>query len=61
MKFICTFDRLFDILNSRNPLAKGFKSPLCINKKRSWDPFLDEAYNYIMALKNPAGEIMHTT
>ena len=61
VKFIRTFDHLFDILNSRNPLAKGFKSPLRINNKSSWDPFLDEAYNYIMGLKNPAGEIMHTT
>ena len=25
VKFICIFDRLFDVLNSRNPLSKGFK------------------------------------
>ena len=24
VKFICTFDRFFDILNSRNPLANNF-------------------------------------
>jgi pyruvate carboxylase len=28
VKFIRTIDRLFDMLNSRNPLAKGFKAPL---------------------------------
>lgn len=28
VKFIRLFDRLFDILNSRNPLTKGYKSPL---------------------------------
>ena len=28
VKFIHTIDRLFDILNSRNPIAKGFKTPL---------------------------------
>ncbi len=27
VKFIHTIDRLFDILNSRNPIAKGFKTP----------------------------------
>ena len=43
VKFIRIFDHLFDILNSRNPLAKGFKSPLRISNKCSWDPFLDEA------------------
>lgn len=28
VKFIRIFDRLFDILNSRNPFGKGYKSPL---------------------------------
>ena len=29
------FDHLFDILNSRNPLAKGYKSPLRVSNKGS--------------------------
>jgi hypothetical protein len=61
VKFLRTFDRLFDILNSRNPLAKGYKSPLRVSNKSSWSPFLDEAYQYILGLKNPAGQAMHTT
>ena len=28
VKFIRNIDRLFDMLNSRNPMAKGFKQPL---------------------------------
>ena len=43
VKFICLFDRFFDILNSHNPCAKGYKSALRENKKGAWSPFLDEA------------------
>jgi len=28
VKFLRTIDRLFDILNSRNPFGKGFKTPI---------------------------------
>jgi hypothetical protein len=35
VKFIHTIDRLFDILNSRNPIAKGFKTPLRPKKTRT--------------------------
>ena len=33
VKFIRTIDRVFDMLNSRNPIAKGFKTPLRPNSK----------------------------
>ena len=33
IKFIRIFDRLFDMLYSRNPLAKGFNPPLRIGKQ----------------------------
>ena len=39
VKFIRIFDRLFDVLNTINPLAKGFKSALRVNNKSSWYPF----------------------
>ena len=61
VKFLRIFDHLFDILNSRNPLAKGYKSPLRVSNKSSWDPFLDEAYQYILGPKNPDVQPMHTT
>ena len=50
VKFIRIFDRLFDVLNSRNPLAKGFKSVLRSSNQHSWLPFVAEAKDYIMGL-----------
>ena len=58
VKFLHLFDHLFDILNSRNPLAKGYKAPLRESNKHVWDPFLDEAYMYISGLKEPSGTPM---
>ena len=61
VKFIRTFDHLFDILNSRNPCAKGFKAALRKSNKSSWEPFIDEAREYIIGLKNTLGDPMYTT
>ncbi|KAL1483487.1 hypothetical protein MTO96_033152 [Rhipicephalus appendiculatus] len=54
-KFIRVFDHLFDILNSRNHLAKSFKAPLRKQNKNCWMSHFDEARRYIMTLKDPAG------
>ena len=59
--FIRVIDHLFDILNSRNPCAKGFKSALNVKNKGAWDPFLDKAYDYILSLKDASGQPMYTT
>lgn len=61
VKFIRLFDRLFDILNSRNPCAKGYKSALRVNNKGAWGPFLDEAFQYVLHLKDATGQAMYTT
>ena len=61
VKFIRHIDHLFDILNTRNPCAKGYKAALRINNKGLWLPFLDEASNYIKGLKNVTGVPMHKT
>jgi hypothetical protein len=61
VKFIRTFDHLFDILNSRNPCAKGFKAALRKSNKHNWESFLDEAREYIIGLKNASGDLMYTT
>jgi hypothetical protein len=61
VKFIKLFDGLFDILNSRNPCAKGYKAPLLVANKSVWDPYLDNACNYILGLKSAVGQLMHTT
>ena len=37
VKFIRTIDRLFNLLNSRNPLGKGFKQPLRPEIRETWD------------------------
>ena len=61
VEFLRLFDHLFDVLNSRNPLAKGYKSPLRVSNKHIWDPFLDEAYKYISGLKQLSGGLMTTS
>ena len=61
VKFIRLFDRLFDALNSRNSLAKGFKSALRIQNQTTWLPFFDEAKVYISGLKDTSGQPMTLT
>lgn len=51
VKFIRVFDRLFDILNSRNPLGKGFKSAVRIQNKSSWLPFFDVLLSIFLVSK----------
>ena len=58
VEFIRIIDRLYDILNSRNPFAKGYKSALRACNKDLWFPFLDIAYNYIISLKDTTGKQM---
>ena len=59
--FIRVIDRLFDILNSKNPLAKGFKAPMKMENHDEWSPFLKHAHEYIFSLKNSSGQFMHRT
>ena len=61
MDFIRIIDRLFDILNSRNPFSKGFKSAIRVTNKGAWDPFLDEANDYILILKDASGQPFYIT
>lgn len=61
VKFIRTIDHLFDILNSRNPCAKGYKARLRVNNKGCWLPFLNKASSYIKVLKNEVGNPMYNT
>lgn len=61
VKFLRLSDHLSDISNSRNPLAKRYKSPLRVSNKGIWEPFLDEVYKYILGLKDPSGVKMHAT
>lgn len=51
VKFIRTIDRLFDLLNSRNPLGKGFKQPLRPETKETWEQILTKSAHYLLNLK----------
>ena len=51
IKFICIIDRLFDMFNSKNPFAKGFKRPLDKNSFKIWDCLITESINYLKSLK----------
>ena len=56
VQFIRVFDRLFDVLNSRNPLARNFKAPIRRSNYQYTKKFLDEATEYIGGLKGPDGQ-----
>lgn len=51
VKFIRLIDRLFDLLNSRDPWGKHFKQPIKLTNKKFNAKFLFEAYEYLSKLK----------
>ena len=51
VKFVRTVDRLFDMLNSRNPLGKGYKKPLNLATKDTWEEILKSTASYLLSLK----------
>lgn len=51
VKFIRMIDRLFDMLNSRNPLGKGYKQPLRPASKDIWTGILMSTATYLLGLK----------
>ena len=52
--FTRTMDQLFDILNSRNPVAKGYKQPLRPQSKETWEKIPKTTANYLLTLKTVA-------
>jgi len=56
VKFIQIFDHLFDLLNSRNPFGKGYKSPLRMENQNIWLSFMEGAHDYIINLKDTQGK-----
>ena len=63
VKFICTIDQLFDMFNSRNPLAKGYKSPLRLSSKDTWQDILSSSAQYLLSLKTttPIPQLLSTS
>jgi len=53
--FVFKIDHLFDILNSRNPTARGFKAPLKESNHVVWRPFMTEMYSYLEGLLSAKG------
>ena len=51
VKFIRVIDRLFDMLNSRNPHGKGFKAPLRPHTKDTWEEILLSSAKYLLSLR----------
>lgn len=47
IEYLRMIDRLFDLCNSRNPLAKGFKTPLNLYNKDWWNKVFDESVAYL--------------
>ncbi|KAG5862941.1 hypothetical protein JTB14_008034 [Gonioctena quinquepunctata] len=59
IEFIRIIDRLFDLLNSRNPFAKGYKTPLKKSNESFWKPILEQAFEFLISLKHVNGELDH--
>jgi len=56
--FIRTIDRLFDLLNSRNPVARGYKAPMRIANQACWRPFVQESAQYLRGLQLENGQLV---
>ena len=56
VEFIRIVDRLFDILNSRSPVAKGFKQPLRLSTQGRWLSILQNTAHDLLSLKSVDGQ-----
>ena len=56
VKYICVFDRLFDVLNSKNPRANSFKAPIRKTNYEFVKKFLDDACEYTKSFIGPDGK-----
>ena len=55
IRFICIIDKLFDLLNSRNPFGKGFKKPLFLYDAARWKSTIDATISYLLSLTDKSG------
>lgn len=55
VRFIICIDRIFDFLNSRNPLGKGFKAPLRRSNEVFWRESILKEINYLKVITDVAG------
>jgi len=61
VKFIRVIDKLFDMLNSRNPWGKGFKAPLRLKNKDTWQESFLTSAEYLLSLKTTTGQLLSTS
>lgn len=61
VKFLRTIDRLFDILNSRNPFGKGFKTPIFSKNIEYLRHIVNDTTKYLFSLKTSDGRLLHRT
>ncbi len=54
IQFISTIDKLFDMLNSRNPLGNGYKTPVKLDNKSVWEEIFTSSAHYLLSLKTKA-------
>lgn len=61
VKFLKIYDKLFDLMNSRNPFGKGSKTPLKEKNEAYWLSIFENARTYTIGLKNEAGKHLYQT
>lgn len=59
IEFIQIINNLFDLLNSRNPFGRAFKTLLRQANEAYWLPCLQNGIKYLWALKNTNGIPLH--
>ena len=55
IRFICIIDKLFDLLNLRNPFGKGFKKPLFLYDAARWRSTIHTLASYLLSLTGNSG------
>ncbi|CAH2091914.1 unnamed protein product [Euphydryas editha] len=58
VEYLRYLDRLFDILNAKNPVGVGFKSPLHLQNKHVWTQVFEETRQYLTKLKVDGKNVM---
>ena len=56
--FIRKVDMTFDMLNSRNPFAKGFKAAVSLENLSVWMQQCDKLASYLLELKDEKGNFL---
>ena len=59
VEFLRTIDAAFDVLNSRNPLGKGYKAPMRTSNKDRAEKILLKAQKSLLELKDQQGKPLH--